>query len=162
MDIQNTGMREAGLVVIGISIVLLFLMASITDQLNHSLDSACACEAGSCPMTGNLPVQSYAGFTVTVVLLGFGSFLMVKSRRMNRANMEKEKEMKVTIKSMNPDESRLYDIVRESGNVIFQSEIIEKAGFSKVKVSRILDRLEARGLIERRRRGMTNVVIMKH
>lgn len=161
MDIQNTGIRGIGLVIIVISIVLLFLMVSITDQLNQSLHSACTCEPGLCPMTSNLPVQSYVGFTVVIILLGFGSFLMVKSRQINKTYREEKNKLKETIKSMNPDESRLYDIVRESGNIIFQSEIIEKAGFSKVKVSRILDRLEAKGLIERRRRGMTNVVILK-
>lgn len=37
-----------------------------------------------------------------------------------------------------------------------------KTGLTKVKVTRILDRLEGREIIERKRRGMTNVVILKH
>ena len=32
---------------------------------------------------------------------------------------------------------------------------------SKVKITRILDKLEASGLVERKRRGMTNVVMAK-
>ena len=44
---------------------------------------------------------------------------------------------------------------------IFQSDLVEKTEFDKVKVSRILDKLEGRQLIERKRRGMTNVVVLK-
>ena len=34
-------------------------------------------------------------------------------------------------------------------------------GFGKVKITRVIDRLEGKNLIERRRRGMTNVVVFK-
>ncbi len=56
---------------------------------------------------------------------------------------------------------KLYDLIGGAGGAIFQSELVDKSGFSKVKVSRILDRLEGRGLLERRRRGMTNIVLLK-
>ena len=48
----------------------------------------------------------------------------------------------------------------KSNGTIFQSDLVEKSDFSKVKVSRILDKLEGRQLIERKRRGMTNVVVL--
>ena len=60
-----------------------------------------------------------------------------------------------------PDEKKVYDAVAGAGGTIFQSELNEKAGMSKVKVTRILDKLEGKGLISRIRRGMTNVVIIK-
>ena len=44
---------------------------------------------------------------------------------------------------------------------MFQSDIAEKTGFDKVKVTRVLDRLEGKQLIERKRRGMTNIVILR-
>jgi uncharacterized membrane protein len=44
---------------------------------------------------------------------------------------------------------------------MFQSDIIEKTKLNKVKITRILDSLEAQNLIERKRRGMTNLVILK-
>ena len=45
--------------------------------------------------------------------------------------------------------------------MVFQSDIVEKTGFPKVKVTRLLDRMEHRGLVERRRRGMSNIVLIK-
>jgi uncharacterized membrane protein len=44
---------------------------------------------------------------------------------------------------------------------MFQSELVEKTGYSKSKVSLILDRLEAKRILERKRRGMTNAVVLK-
>lgn len=65
------------------------------------------------------------------------------------------------IKEMKPEERRLYDLINEAEGAIFQAELVEKTGFSKVKVSRILDKMEGRGLIERKRRGMTNMVVAR-
>ncbi len=65
------------------------------------------------------------------------------------------------IKTLPDDEKTLYREVEKSRGAIFQSELVEKTKLSKVKVSRLLDKLEGRGLIERRRRGMTNLVIIK-
>ena len=44
---------------------------------------------------------------------------------------------------------------------MFQSDLVEKSEFPKAKVSRILDKMEARGLLERKRRGMANAVVLK-
>jgi uncharacterized membrane protein len=60
------------------------------------------------------------------------------------------------------EEKKVFEKIIEAQGSVFQSEIIDKTNFNKVKVSRILDKLEGLGLIERRRRGMTNIVILKH
>jgi uncharacterized membrane protein len=51
-------------------------------------------------------------------------------------------------------------ILRENGSV-YQSDIVRETKQSKVKITRILDQLEGKGLIERKRRGMTNIVVLK-
>jgi hypothetical protein len=52
--------------------------------------------------------------------------------------------------------------IAQSDGVMLQSDIVEKSGMQKVKVSRVLDKMEARGIIERRRRGMSNVVMLRN
>ena len=47
------------------------------------------------------------------------------------------------------------------GGTILQRELILKTGFSEPKVSRLLDKLERRGLIVRQRNGMGNRVLIK-
>ncbi len=59
------------------------------------------------------------------------------------------------------DERRIVQIVADEGGTVFQSELVEMSGFSKSKVSLVLDRLEARGILERRRHGMSNAVVLK-
>ena len=59
------------------------------------------------------------------------------------------------------DEHTVYKEIIDSDGIINQSELPEKAGISKSRVSRALDLLESKGLVERRRRGMGNVVMLK-
>ena len=61
----------------------------------------------------------------------------------------------------NPDEQKIVRLIVEEGGTIFQSQLVNKSGYSKSKVSLVLDRLEARKILERRRRGMSNVIVLK-
>lgn len=56
------------------------------------------------------------------------------------------------------DERHLLDLL-VSRKGAYQTDLVTTLGFPKAKVSRILDRLEALGLIERRRVGMSNLIV---
>ena len=60
-----------------------------------------------------------------------------------------------------PDEKAIVTLIIAEGGTMFQSQLVEKSGFSKTKVSLVLDRLEARNIVERRRHGMSNVIVLK-
>ena len=79
----------------------------------------------------------------------------------DKKKAEKAKQNEA-IKTLNGEEKAIYQIITDSGGVIFQSELVEKSGLPKVKVSRLLDRLEGKGLVERKRRGMSNAVVARH
>ncbi len=68
---------------------------------------------------------------------------------------------KETLDKMSAEEKAVYDAVKQTEGSAYQSDLIKATGFSKVKMTRILDRLESRGVIERKRRGMTNIVVLK-
>ncbi|MBS3124728.1 MarR family transcriptional regulator [Candidatus Woesearchaeota archaeon] len=68
---------------------------------------------------------------------------------------------KVEVKSLEGEEAQVAALLVEAQGMMFQNELVEKTQLSKVKVTRILDKLEGKGLVERRRRGMTNVIILK-
>lgn len=61
---------------------------------------------------------------------------------------------------LDDDERRLYDLVAGRGGDIPQGDLVEVSSYSKAKVSRVLDRLQAKGLIVRVRRGMTNRIVL--
>ena len=65
-------------------------------------------------------------------------------------------------KLSNPDEKRIVGLIIDEGGTIFQSQLVNRSGYSKSKVSLILDRLEAKKILERKRRGMSNAIVMKY
>jgi uncharacterized membrane protein len=62
------------------------------------------------------------------------------------------------VRLLDRDERLLYVRVRDSGGEALQRDIVAWRTFSPAKVTRLLDRLEAKGLIVRERQGSTNLV----
>ena len=58
-------------------------------------------------------------------------------------------------------EKEVVDLLLKEGNAMFQADLMEKLNIGKVGVTRLLDRLEAKQIIERKRRGMNNIVVLK-
>ncbi|MCW4054382.1 MAG: hypothetical protein NWE84_05625 [Candidatus Bathyarchaeota archaeon] len=107
-----------------------------------------------------------------LVVIGFSSFVLGSSlvylllvdknnELPTKISLVKEKWDKLLVELADTDEQVIVRIVVDDGGTIFQSQLVEKSGFSKSKVSLILDKLEARRILERKRRGMTNVVVLK-
>lgn len=59
------------------------------------------------------------------------------------------------------NERVVYETILGADGVLPQSEIVETTDLSKATVSRALDGLEARNLVERKRRGMGNIVLLQ-
>jgi uncharacterized membrane protein len=73
---------------------------------------------------------------------------------------ERRQRWEEVAKTLKDDEQTLFKAIIDEG-IVHQSELVEKTGLPKSNVSRALYGLESRGLIERRRRGMGNVVLLK-
>jgi len=127
-------------------------------------------------MRGIIEFQTNLSITITVAVLLIGLYLVffgeeqkiitkIKMFKPPATQVEPEKisvdNYRKVLSDLNADERAILEKVIEAQGTLFQSELVDKTGFTKVKVTRILDSLEGRGLIERRRRGMTNVVILK-
>ena len=72
-----------------------------------------------------------------------------------------EREMELISRLLDGDEKKLYNLLIESEGVALQKDIVAKGIFSKAKVTRLLDKLENRGLIDRERYGLTNKIRVK-
>ncbi len=59
------------------------------------------------------------------------------------------------------DEKKLIEIIKEEGGKIEQKELPLKMGLSKATVSKIISKLEEKGILEKRGYGRTNIVILK-
>jgi len=63
--------------------------------------------------------------------------------------------------TLKDDEQKVFQAVLDSDGIIAQSDLSDLTGVSKSNVSRALDLLESRGYVERRRRGMGNIIVLK-
>ena len=61
--------------------------------------------------------------------------------------------------TLKAEERKIVNLLLEK-KAMFQADLVDVSGINKVKVSRILDKLEGYGVIERKRRGMQNIVIL--
>lgn len=62
------------------------------------------------------------------------------------------------VRLLGEDERRMYLEIREHGGEMLQRDLVALGTFSKAKVTRVLDKLETKGLVVRERHGMTNRV----
>ncbi len=62
----------------------------------------------------------------------------------------------IALRLLTGDEQSLYRRIVAAGGTLLQKDLVRIGLFSGPKVTRILDRLEAKGLIARERHGMTN------
>ncbi|MEM4335596.1 MAG: MarR family transcriptional regulator [Candidatus Anstonellales archaeon] len=163
MDGLNIRLIGISLMVFAILIVLIVI--SLTQQFSKAMDIECAAVCGpheeTCPHAKGIPLESYVGFTISLILFLVGLYLISVHKTKLVEATEKEKRVKGILSTLKDEENKIYDLIKECGGAVFQSEIVEKTGYTKVRVTRALDRLESRGLVERRRRGMTNIVVLK-
>jgi uncharacterized membrane protein len=107
-------------------------------------------------MWGTIELQTNVSIGLVLFIVVGGLYLFF-----SREKKEIKKENKEILKKLNEDEKFVLEKIKEAEGSIFQSTLVEQTEFNKVKITRILDRLEGLKIIERKRRGMTNVVILK-
>lgn len=64
----------------------------------------------------------------------------------------------LAVRLLDGDERRLLRVIVEAKGNILQRDLVRITAFSDAKVSRLLDRLQERGLVVRERQGMSNRV----
>ncbi|MBD3388351.1 MAG: MarR family transcriptional regulator [Candidatus Altiarchaeales archaeon] len=157
---MRAGLREVGIVLILLAVFLVALLSVLLDTLADMSTQSCTC-GESCEMIHfKVPPVFYGGLAGVVILFFIGIYLALKGGRLDQEPSGREKWLE-NLGSLDGDEKTVYQLISDSGGTIFQSEISEKTGLSKVKVTRNLDRLESKNLLERRRRGLTNIVVLK-
>jgi DNA-binding transcriptional ArsR family regulator len=72
----------------------------------------------------------------------------------------RRQEWEETAERLANNEREVYETVLEADGVMAQSDIVEQTDLSKATVSRTLDSLETKNLLERKRRGMGNMVLL--
>jgi len=168
----NMKNRIAGFIVLGIAALIGFIIFSFNRAMTEIINTSCE-HGPTCPMWGSINFQTNVSIGIMVFIVIIGLYLIffgkeekivtkVKTikQQIEPKKITKENYQKI-LNNLNEDEKQVFNKILASEGTIFQSDLVDKTEFTKVKVTRILDKLEGKGLIERKRRGMTNVVILK-
>lgn len=164
------GNKQIGLVLIIISLMLgagLFftfeiIMKTYTELINKNIEDTGSCftPEGIClheeETKAQIPIIILS--ILLIGLLAFGVYLMLKKE--GQIVHKKEKEYEINMSKLTDEEKNIINKIKSSEGSVYQSKLVDEH-MNKVKVTRILDKLEGKGLIERKRRGMTNIVILK-
>jgi len=159
--------KHVGLIIIGIAIVLVFIIFLFQSTLKEIVLASCGLpHAVNCPMNQTIKQQTYLSLGIVGILMVIG-FVLVFTKPKEKIVLRKIKEKvevqrkPVDYSKLNNEEKAIAKILENNSNGMFQSDLVEKSGFGKVKITRILDKLEARQIIERKRRGMNNFVVLR-
>jgi len=165
INIENRGILISAIVLI-ISVLLLIDRLLAQGPVQLILENGKA-----------VPVEGASYFSLNEVLLliiaawlGGMSFLYIiisskeketpRSEQIQTAMLENKSAAMVAADILDGDEKIIFQKIVDNDG-LFQRELILNTDFSEPKVSRLLDKLERRGLIIRKRDGMGNRVMLK-
>ncbi|MBU0457455.1 MAG: MarR family transcriptional regulator [Nanoarchaeota archaeon] len=165
--------RIVGFTIIGIAALIGFIILSFNRAMTKIINTSCE-HGPTCPMWGSIDFQTNLSIGIMVLVVIVGLYLIffgkeekiitkVKTikQQIEPKKITKENYQKI-MSDLNDDEKLIFEKILEAEGTIFQSDLVEQSKLAKVKVTRLLDKLEGKNLIERKRRGMTNIVILKH
>ena len=164
--------RIVGVLIVTIALLIGFIIYSFNAALSDIVNDSCS-HGSSCPMWGTIEFQTDLSIGIMIFIIAIGLYLIffgqdekiiTKIKRVNRQvqpkKISKESYQKV-MSELEKDEKEVLRNIIENNGTIFQSSLVDNTGFGKVRVTRILDKLESRGIVERKRRGMTNNIVLR-
>ncbi len=123
------------------------------------------CTHGStCSMYDTVAIQTWISLAIIIIIIVIGLAIMFtkpKEKVIIKTKTIKEKKKKLDLNELDKDEKSVINLLLSEGNAMFQADLMEKLEIGKVKTTRLLDKLEAKQFIERKRRGMNNIVVLK-
>ncbi|AKB25878.1 hypothetical protein MSMTP_2409 [Methanosarcina sp. MTP4] len=75
-----------------------------------------------------------------------------------RPALDKVDPTDVLLRALEGDERKAVELIVQRGGRILQNELVNSLDFSKAKVSRVLMNLERRGIIDKKKYGLTNCI----
>lgn len=160
--------KHVGFLIIGVSALVLIIVFSFNQALENIVTQSCS-HGTSCPMYGTLAVQKIVSYALTIMLALVGIILAffvkdkptIINQTVEKAAFPDSEQQEKILESLNEDEKKVMQKVFTDKGSVYQSALVKDLEINKVKITRILDSLEGKGLVERKRRGMSNMVIFK-
>jgi uncharacterized membrane protein len=157
--------QKLGYGLVGLSILLLVVLSFVKAGVDR--ESTFLCEAVAenpslsmedCPAhKSNTSWFIVVAFGLAFIVLGAGVYMLFTSKE-----TEAKKEFReIDEARLDEEEKRVYAMIKSNKGSVYQTDLIKETGYSKVKITRILDKMESKDIVERKRRGMTNIIVLK-
>jgi len=157
--------KTLGTVIIAFGLISLFLLFFLKTQVD--LESSELCKEihngnndpdfKTCPLhSGTNSWMMVLLFSVITFIIAIGLYFLISVKL-----QENKKSFSIDTKNLDNEEKVIIDKLKEKQGSMYQSDLIKETQYSKVKMTRILDKLESKGILEKKRRGMTNIVVLK-
>jgi len=149
-----------------LSVLLLILLLIVKEKIDEQ--EAFLCETvhenqldmSVCPAhTSNMSWYFLVAFAISFLMFGVGIYLVFLQPSLQHDNNRSFKN--INLASLDDGERAMYLLLKEKGGSMYQSDLIRELNISKVKATRILDKLAHKEIVDRKRRGMTNIVVLK-
>ncbi|PIN87301.1 hypothetical protein COV19_00255 [Candidatus Woesearchaeota archaeon CG10_big_fil_rev_8_21_14_0_10_44_13] len=152
--------RNVGILLLVVALFILFLIVSYNKAMEDIVNATCT-HGPECSMYKTIGVQKTISYSLIGMLIAASLYVIIFLKDRTMPGQSAPKPSKKVLEGLDNTEKKILDLVSRSEGSMYQSDIMKETGFSKVKVTRVLDRLEAKGLTERKRRGMTNIVVLR-
>jgi uncharacterized membrane protein len=153
--------KIVGWIIVGIAFLMGIIVLIFNSAMKNIVSKTCT-EGPTCTMYDTIRTQTLLSLSIIIIVLIIGIVIMFsKPKEKIVVKTIKEKRKKKDYSSLDKEEKKVIDLLLSEGNAVFQASLMEKLQIGKVGVTRLLDKLEAKQLIERKRRGMNNIVVLK-
>jgi uncharacterized membrane protein len=153
--------RNVGFLIIGLAVVIGVIILIFNTALRDIISTTCS-HGSTCSMYSSLNTQTWISLAIVGLILVIGLFLVfAKEKEKIVTRVLKEKKKLVNLEGLDKKEKQAVKLIQEENGAIFQASLMEKLGIGKVGITRLLDKLEAKQIIERKRRGMNNIVVLR-
>ncbi|MBT4376921.1 MarR family transcriptional regulator [archaeon] len=156
--------KKVGWLIIGIGIAMIAIVLIFNFSLKGIVDTTCD-HGNECTMYNTMNTQLLLSITIVLVIFAIGLYIMFskpEERTIEKTIIKKvkEKKKKLDLTGLNQNEKKVIELLQKD-KAIFQADLKEKLEIGKVGLTRLLDKLEAKQFIERKRRGMNNIVVLR-
>lgn len=157
--------KHVGFIILGIGLVLVLIIFLFQSALRDIIDASCNLDAEHalyCPMEKSVQQQTWLSLGIVGILFLIGSVLIFnKPKEKIVIKKISNKRKRIDFTKLESAEKRVVDLLLKENGTMFQAALMEKLSIGKVGLTRLLDKLEAKQIIERKRRGMNNVVVLR-
>lgn len=155
--------KNVGFLIVGIALVIMIIILLFNSGLKDIVDQTCD-HGSSCTMFDTISLQTNLSLVLAGLVFIIGLFLIF-SKESEKIIIKKikvlKKKKKIDFSELDSKEKRVIKILEREGGAFFQRSLMEELDIGKVKMTRMMDKLEAKQIIERKRRGMNNIIILK-